>query len=311
MIELQRKLIGDRVRNDAFAAALKQVIRPGESVVADLGSGTGFLSFLASRLGAKECHLIEQSPDLLKLSKALAKRNGITNCRFTAGNITAISNPVRADIVISETLGNFAYEEHIIEIMNAAHDFLASKGTLIPCRVTQFACPVTNAQLWNDINVWDSIGFDLSFNDAKDIALQNMYVKTIPASHLLDNGKAVKSWDDIDFYERNKSRRSGTLQWTLSQDTTVCALALWWESELVPGITLSTSPLAPATHWEQILLPLLTPVALQKGHTLTAVITSDTGPAAGVNVTWEVRAADTTGKEYARQTLDMRKGFVV
>ena len=39
MIELQRKLIGDKVRNDAFHAALKHVI-DADSEVIDLGSGT-------------------------------------------------------------------------------------------------------------------------------------------------------------------------------------------------------------------------------------------------------------------------------
>ena len=55
MLELQRKLLGDRGRNAAFRKALKTAIAPGKSVVLDLGSGTGFLSFLAERLGAKEC----------------------------------------------------------------------------------------------------------------------------------------------------------------------------------------------------------------------------------------------------------------
>ncbi len=57
-IELHRKLLGDRVRNEAFQAALKKVIKPGKTTVADLGAGTGFLSFLARQLGAQHCTLI-------------------------------------------------------------------------------------------------------------------------------------------------------------------------------------------------------------------------------------------------------------
>ena len=58
MIELQRKLMGDKVRNDAFHKALKKVIVPGRSVVADIGSGTGFLSFLAEDLDFRTLNLI-------------------------------------------------------------------------------------------------------------------------------------------------------------------------------------------------------------------------------------------------------------
>ena len=41
MIEFQRKIMGDPVRNKALAEALKHVIVPGKSIVADIGSGRG------------------------------------------------------------------------------------------------------------------------------------------------------------------------------------------------------------------------------------------------------------------------------
>ena len=51
-IEYHRTLLADRVRNAAFHAALEKVVVPGETTVADIGAGTGFLGFLAARLGA-------------------------------------------------------------------------------------------------------------------------------------------------------------------------------------------------------------------------------------------------------------------
>jgi predicted RNA methylase len=79
-LELHRKLLSDTTRNEAFRAALKRVIVHNsttrclnfipthlnfpESIVADIGSGTGFLSFLAARLGAKKCYLYEADHDV-------------------------------------------------------------------------------------------------------------------------------------------------------------------------------------------------------------------------------------------------------
>ena len=77
-IELHRKLLGDRVRNEAFQAALKKVIKPGKTTVADIGAGTGFLSFLARQLGAKHCTLIEYT-DTLDLAEDLARYDWILN----------------------------------------------------------------------------------------------------------------------------------------------------------------------------------------------------------------------------------------
>ena len=52
LIEFQRKLLADKARNDAFAEALKRVVKPKQTIVIDVGAGTGFLSFLASRFSS-------------------------------------------------------------------------------------------------------------------------------------------------------------------------------------------------------------------------------------------------------------------
>ncbi|MEW6167725.1 MAG: 50S ribosomal protein L11 methyltransferase [Pseudomonadota bacterium] len=72
-IELHRKLLGDARRNAAFHAALEQLIEPGRTTVLDIGAGTGFLSFLARRLGAKTCTLVEYT-DALDLAEQLARQ---------------------------------------------------------------------------------------------------------------------------------------------------------------------------------------------------------------------------------------------
>ena len=50
---------------------MKRSIKPGRSSILDIGAGTGFLSFLAMRLGAREATLIEYS-DALDLAEELA-----------------------------------------------------------------------------------------------------------------------------------------------------------------------------------------------------------------------------------------------
>ncbi|NOS68190.1 MAG: hypothetical protein HOO67_07600, partial [Candidatus Peribacteraceae bacterium] len=75
MIEFQRLLLGDAIRNDAFIRALKAVIVPGKTTVSDIGSGTGYLSFMAEQMGAKECFLYEMSA-FLPISETLGHDNG-------------------------------------------------------------------------------------------------------------------------------------------------------------------------------------------------------------------------------------------
>ena len=60
-IEYHRTLITDHVRIAAFHAALAKVIDRGKTTVADIGTGSGILAFLASRLGAKKVYAYERA----------------------------------------------------------------------------------------------------------------------------------------------------------------------------------------------------------------------------------------------------------
>jgi protein arginine N-methyltransferase 1 len=72
---------------------------------------------------------------------------------------------------------------------------------------------------------------------------------------------------------------------------------------------LSTSPFAPRTHWDQIYLPLLEPIAAQAGDTLALDIVSETGgDAGGIGVRWS--AQHQRGDLVTSQTLDIGAGYL-
>lgn len=310
-IELHRKLLGDRIRNQAFHAALKKVIQPGKTTVADLGAGTGFLSFLASRLGAKHCTLIEYS-DTLDLAEELARKNKITNLSFIKAHSTEITKPPKVDVVISETLGNYALEENLLETLVDARRFLNKNGLLIPGRLRQFVAPLTSPRVTQELDIWPQVGFDLDLSPARTISLNNMFVKLLQPDDL-SGADSARCWDDLDFSpsaEAPLSKRSSTVQWTaadLKGAAKIYGYALWWECELVPGIVISTSPYAAPTHWEQIVLPLLQPLALQSGDSVEATLSSDTRPSVGVRVGWRTKH-NRGGKSIGEQTQDILRG---
>lgn len=306
MLELQRKLLGDRTRNAAFHAALKRVIRKGKSVVLDIGSGTGFLSFLAERLGAKECWLVE-SGDVAELGETLAVANGMERCRFVHAYSGDVPLP-NGDVVVSETLGNYALEEGIIDTMNDARSYLKKGGVLIPSSLKQFACPVISPRIQQSIDVWN-VGYGLDMGAARAISLQNMYVKTLKKSDLLNAGKAAVAWDAIDFRDENSNVRSTSLEWSITKSTVIHGIALWWEATLVPGITISTSPLARPTHWEQIYLPLLQPIPCRRGDILHVRIESDTSPDVRIRLRWTTNIIRTK-EEILRQSMDTQNGLL-
>ncbi len=142
------------------------------------------------------------------------------------------------------------------------------------------------------------------------MTLNNIYVRTFQAADLLDNAAAASSWDKLAFDRRNKTTRTGEATWPVKRRTTIQGLALWWSAELVDGVALSTGPLAPSTHWEQLYLPALAPITLDAGQTLAARLRSTTSYQRGTNVTWTLTVKDAGGRELQRQSLDLEKGFL-
>jgi protein arginine N-methyltransferase 1 len=309
-IEYHRTLLADRVRNAAFHAALKRVIVPGKTTVADIGAGTGFLGFLAAKLGAKLVDLYEAA-DIAGVSRKLLRHNRLNNVRIAEVHSTEVAEPDKVDVIVSETLGNYPFEENIVETLNDARErFLAPGGVIIPRAVEQFVCPVVSERYHRELTAWDDVGYGLDFAPAKTMSLNNIYVRTFSPGDLLENARVAKAWDRLAFDRRNKTTRSGEASWIAKKGISICGLALWWSGELVERVGISTSPLTPHTHWEQLYLPALAPIMLEAGQTLTARLRSTTSFEAGTNLTWRLAVADAKGRELQRQSLDLEKGFL-
>ncbi len=309
-IEYHRTLLADRVRNAAFHAALESVIVKGKTTVADIGTGTGFLGFLAAKLGARRVDMYEAA-EVAAVARKLLRHNRLANCRIAELHSTEVANPDRVDVVVCETLGNYPFEENIIATLNDAHArFLEPGGAIIPHAVEQFVCPVTAERLYRELATWDEVGYGLDFAPAKAMTLNNIYVRWLEPSDLFDGGRAARSWDRVTFDRRNKTTRAGEASWRASTPLTVYGLALWWRAELAAGISLSTGPLDARTHWEQLYLPVLEPMALRAGQTLAARLRSTTSNEKGTNVTWTLSVRDASGREVARQALDLEKGYL-
>lgn len=301
--------MGDNLRNAAFAHALDASIVPTESTVTDIGAGTGFLSALALQLGAKEAIMYEAG-EIASVCEAFMKKNGLKNWKLIRRHSEEVPKPVPTDIVVSETLGNYAYEEHIVEIFRDIKRFLKPGGTVIPSAVEQWVSPVVTSRLREEINVWDRVGYNLNFAEAKKITLNNMYVKSVLPGELLGGGHEARLWDSLQASSPGSSRRQGRGAWKIDKPETIYGFCLHWDAILAPEIVLSTNPLGEPTHWEQIFLPLAEPLAVNAGESLHVEIRSDTRYEVGVRVAWTAERCDTAGNVLESRAMDMKDGWI-
>ena len=309
-IEYHRTLVSDRVRNEAFWQALKSVIRPGETVVADIGAGSGLLGMMAAKLGAKEVYLYETA-EVAGLARDLLKLNKVRNCVLFPCHSTEMENPPRADVVVSETLGNYPLEEDIVATLKDARKrHLRPSGVMIPRRVRQFATLVVSDRMHRDLVMWNDVGYGLDFSPARVMSQHNIYVRTLALGELLEGGRAIVQWDDIDLTALPASNRKGEATFPLRSAATIYGSAIWWTAELAGRVVLSTAPDAARTHWEQLYLPLLEPISAKAGEKVGLSLRSRTTPENGTTLAWTVTHLDARGKQLARQALDLEKGYL-
>ncbi len=307
-IEYHRTLIADQARNAAFYEALRAAIVPGETVVADIGAGTGLIGLMAAKLGAREVFLYE-SAEIAGVAHEMIARNKARNCHLMACHSTEMVDPPQVDLIVSETLGNYALEENIIDTLNDARArFLKPGGKIIPHRIRQFVSPVVSDRLHRELSAWDDVGYGLDFKTAKAMSLNNVYVRTMQREELDDPAGQV--WDEVDLAKPAKPARKGEAVWLSERGMQVFGLCVWWVADLVAAVNLSTAPGSQATHWEQLYFPMMSPMTVEAGGRFRAQIRSTSSEEAGTHLSWSVARVEASGKVIERQSMDLDKGYL-
>jgi len=266
---------------------------------------------MASKLGAKDVHLYEASEEVAAVAAAVLKQNRARNCHLYPCRSTDMLDAPQADVIISETLGNYALEENILETLADALDrILKPGGTVIPSRIQQFACPVTSSRLANEMNAWRDVGHGLDLEPARTMSVNNVYVRTLEPAELLDHGRAAKMWDDIDLTKPQKGTRKGEITWTLDHDAWIYGFAYWWTAGLGGDLEISTAPDAPRTHWEQLYFPLNEPIPAKATERVLLSLRSRSSEETGTHLAWTAVHSDATGKSISRQAMDLDKGWI-
>ena len=135
------KMLSDKPRVDSYYKAISERIKPGDQVV-DLGTGTGILSFFASKSGADKIYAIDHS-NIISIAKELAEFNGISNIEFIQSHSREFKAEMPLDIILHEQMGDILFDEHMVEnICDLRDRLLSPDGMIIPSQFEFFIEPV-------------------------------------------------------------------------------------------------------------------------------------------------------------------------
>ena len=250
MIRAHEGLLNDAARNRAFMSALSLHIKPGSAVL-DIGSGTGIWAITAARLGAKMVVAIEKDPLLIPVIRNLVKENGVQDrVEVIHGESTSIQLDHRFDCVISETIGNQAFDEDIVSIMmDARKRFLKPGGCLIPESVSLMAAAA---------NIRNRLTGAPAEAPISCAYFESLYLN-IPVT--LNEKKRMKMLSEarelinVDLLRVKRAPDLGSLtaRWDNIQANKINCFVVWAEIFLAKGIRLSTLD---STNWSPVIYPL-------------------------------------------------------
>ena len=136
------RMLNDRTRTDAYLWAIEKVVRPGD-VVVDIGTGTGILAAAAARAGASRVYAIEMDPHIAAVAAQVFTANGVEDrVRLVHGASTSVDLPERADVLVSEVIGNDIIGERMMHVYaDARNRHLKPDARMIPSEMAIVATP--------------------------------------------------------------------------------------------------------------------------------------------------------------------------
>lgn len=261
MLEVHRELLLDEVRTNAYRAAIRRVVT-SDSVVLDIGTGSGILAFFACEAGARRVFAVEDqhSADLAAL---LARHLGYSDrMEVIHDRSTNIELPEPADVLVTETLGSFGFEERILSsVIDARTRLLQPGATIIPRRVELFVVPVELPAVFDrHVSWWQRKPYGLDLSPVAVFASNVIYVANVKPEAFLAPPALVISTDMASVASIDVS---GNARFETTRPGLICGFSGWFRATLTHDVELSNEH--PESSWNHAFLPLETPIAIEAG----------------------------------------------
>lgn len=278
----QQNMLQDSVRTSTYRKAIVENPSDFRGLRAmDIGAGSGILSFFAAQAGAAHVYAVEAS-SMGEVIQLLADSNDFGGAKLQVVNkpLETIQDEVqgKVDVLVSEPIGTFLFNERMIETYLVARDrFLKPGGKMFPNIGNLCVAPFSDAMLhWEQSNkngFWKNSSFygvDLTAAVPRCTKehFRQPIVDYINPECLVGKTHTTR-FDFATISVESLHKIEIPFDFEISQPCLVHGLAGWFDAVFEGSnttVTLSTAPWCPGTHWYQIRFLLETPLAVNAGQ---------------------------------------------
>jgi type I protein arginine methyltransferase len=266
-------MIRDSVRVEAYTEALRRAISP-DSVVVEIGAGTGYFTLLACRLGARKVYAIEPN-DSIGLVRQAAAANGF------AGRIECIQKlstdvelPERAGVLVSDLRGVLPlFGRHIPSIADARKRLLKPGGVQIPRKDRVYAALVSAQRAYGKlVSPWDRSRLDCDWSAARGVVLNGFGKELLEPAELLSDPAHLFT---LDYTSLEQPHARGEIELRPLEAGAACGLSVWFEAELHDGVGFSTAPGCADTVYGRAFFPFEEPLPVTPADTVAVDLRAD------------------------------------
>jgi predicted RNA methylase len=272
-------MMNDTYRNDCYEKALRKAVKP-ESVVLDIGSGSGLLALMAARAGAKQVYTCEKVKVVANMARHIVEANGYSEQIITFNKLSNdlqvgadLSEP--ADILVSEIFDVGLLAEYAVaSIRHAREHLLKPNAQILPKSATVYAVLVDSIQVFHQDRVNSVSGFDLSlFNTfSKKTDYLQLYLRNFEYTSLCQPFEVF----EFDFCGTNIEPESRQISVPITKSGNCHAIAFWFRLWLDDEIYLDTSLFNQDTCWMQA-VHIVEPIqSVEAGQKVVVLASHDT-----------------------------------
>jgi type I protein arginine methyltransferase len=259
-------MIADTVRTDAYARALRQAVTP-DSIVLDIGTGTGIWAMLACQFGARKVYAVEPS-DGIQVAREIATANGYAGrIEFIQAISTKITLPESVDIIVSDIRGLLPlYRQSPSSIIDARERLLRPGGTLIPQSDTLWVTVVEVPEVYNRMTaIWNNNPYHLDMQAARRRVTNTFIPHRVREKQLVVEPKC---WATLDYTTLTAIDVNAEVTWSVNRTGNAHGLSIWFDTTLAEGIQFSNAPHEPELIFGNAFFPWPTLVPLAVGDTV-------------------------------------------